>query len=95
VRGAVESLSRLSQGRKVAILGYMAELGATEGVEHRRIADELREADIELIAVETSLYGVAPCVDPVETLGELGQDTALLIKGSRSAGLETIADKLR
>ncbi|MFT7476472.1 MAG: UDP-N-acetylmuramoyl-tripeptide--D-alanyl-D-alanine ligase [Verrucomicrobiales bacterium] len=95
LRGAIESLSRLSQARKVALLGYMAELGAIEGVEHRRIADELHDADIELIAVGTTLYGVEPCGDPVETLGELDQDTALLIKGSRSEGLETIADKLR
>jgi UDP-N-acetylmuramoyl-tripeptide--D-alanyl-D-alanine ligase len=95
VRGAVESLSRLPQGRKVAVLGYMAELGPTEGVEHRRIADELQAAGIELIAVGTDLYGVESWADPTEMLVGLGRDTALLIKGSRTAGLEVVADRLR
>jgi len=94
MRGALDSLSALPQRRKIAVVGYMGELGATEAHDHRQIADEIRHAGIELIAVGTDLYGVEPVADPLSLLAEIDGDVAVLIKGSRSAGLETVAAAL-
>ena len=94
-RGAIDSLSRLEHGRKVAILGYMAELGDQEASLHREIATEVETLGIELVAVGTDLYGVEPVTSPLDALGSIGADTAVLIKASRSAGLEQVADQLR
>jgi len=92
--GAIDSLERLSHPRKVAILGYMAELGSEEAQEHVDIAREVQARGIELIAVGTELYGVEPTSDPLAALGEVDEQTAVLIKASRSAGLETLAAAL-
>ena len=94
MRGALDSLAALRQPRKVAVLGYMAELGATEASEHRSIADYARKVGAELIAVGTSLYGVEPASDAVAMIGELDDSVAVLVKGSRAAGLEVVADAL-
>ena len=96
--GAIESLTRLPQPRKVAVLGYMGELGSGEANAHREIADSLRERGVEMIAVGTDLYGVDGVDAPLDArrhLGRLDHSCAVLIKGSRSAGLETLADVLR
>lgn len=91
MRGALDSLGRLPQSRKVAVLGYMGELGASEAEDHRAIAREAMSIGAELIAVGTELYGVDPVHDPLIAVGDLDDDTAVLVKGSRSAGLETVA----
>lgn len=94
VRGAVASLVALPHPRKVAVLGYMAELGPGEADAHLEIAREVHAAGIELVAVGTDLYGVPTAADPVDYLSDIGADTAVLVKGSRSAGLEVVADAL-
>ena len=53
-----------------------------------------RELDIELIATGTELYGVAPVADPLQALGPISDGDAVLVKASRVAGLEKIADAL-
>lgn len=93
MRGALESLAALPHNRKIAVVGYMAELGASEGEDHQEIAQEIRDAGFELVAVGTELYGVDP-VDPLAYLDELDDSTAVLVKGSRSAGLEKVAEAL-
>lgn len=95
MRGALDSLRRLPQTRKIAVVGYMAELGDGEGEAHVGIANEIRDAGIELIAVGTDLYGVDPAQSPLDVLAGADDDTAILIKASRSAGLEQLADALR
>lgn len=94
MRGALESLAALSHERKVAVVGYMGELGPSEGDDHRQIASEIEAAGIEMIAVGTNLYGSDPVDDPASMLTELDPSTAVLIKGSRSAGLEKVAEQL-
>ena len=94
MRGALDGLNRLPQRRKVAVLGYMAELGASETEEHLAIAQETLSMGAELIAVGTELYGVDPVDDPMLRLGRIDADTAVLVKGSRSAGLEAVAAAL-
>ena len=93
MRGALESLAAVPAGRRVAVLGYMAELD-DEGAEHRAVAEYAGELGIELLAVGTDLYGVAPAADARAALGRLDGDTAVLVKGSRVAGLETFAAEL-
>lgn len=95
MRGAIESLVHLDADRKVAIVGYMGELGEAEGEAHRAIARLLDSHGIEIVAVGTDLYGIEPSVDALAQLAGAGEKTAVLVKGSRSAGLEALADKLR
>ena len=96
MEGALRSLAGMSQRRKVALLGYMAELGPDEADAHRAVARLAAELDIEVLAVGTALYGreVTVVDDSLEAIGTPGLDTAVLVKGSRSAGLEVVADEL-
>jgi UDP-N-acetylmuramoyl-tripeptide--D-alanyl-D-alanine ligase len=93
MRAALEALAGIRSRRRFAILGPMAELDdAAAG--HRRVAAIVHELGIELIATGTELYGVAPVADPVMALGPIGEGDAVLVKASRVAGLEKIADAL-
>lgn len=94
MRSALASLAALPQRRKVAVLGYMGELGPIEADAHGEIADEVAREGIELIATGTELYGLVPAGNPSAYLVDLDEDTAVLVKGSRSAGLETVAAEL-
>ncbi|MFL3012001.1 MAG: UDP-N-acetylmuramoyl-tripeptide--D-alanyl-D-alanine ligase [Acidimicrobiales bacterium] len=96
MKAALDSLSLLPcKGRKVAFLGLMAELGektSTAHVEVKRYAEEL---GIEVIAVETDLYGEPSITNLEDALTEienmqLGENDALLFKASRVVGLEKI-----
>jgi len=96
--GAIDSLAQLDATRKIAVVGYMGELGESEGQEHREIASVLDSRNIELIAIGTNLYGTSPLDAPLDAraaLGDIDDSCAVLIKGSRSAGLEALADALR
>jgi len=44
-----------------------------------------------VIAIGTDLYGVEQAVDAAAALGLLSGDDAVLVKGSRVAGLEKLA----
>lgn len=94
--GALDSLGRLCHDRKIAVLGYMAELGDDERADHESVAESARSAGAEVIAVGTDLYGVDPVsIDEVGALlGPLSDNVAVLVKGSRSAGLEVLAETL-
>lgn len=94
MRGALDGLNRLPQRRKVAVLGYMGELGASEADDHLAITNEVSVMGAELIAVGTELYGLKAVDDPIQAIGRLDADTAVLVKGSRSAGLEAVAEAL-
>ena len=93
MRAALDTLAQLAGDRKVAMLGRMAEL-ADPLTAHPAIAAYARELGIELIAVGTDLYGPVPVNDPVAALGSVGPGTAVLVKASRSAGLEKLAEQL-
>ena len=94
MRAAIETLASMNvPGRRVAVLGVMAEL-ADPVADHAAVAALLHEHDIELVAVGTDLYGIDPVDDPVAAaaaLSSLAGDDALLVKASRVAGLERLA----
>lgn len=96
--GAIDSLVQLKADRKIAVVGYMAELGESEVEAHRAIAERLEAQGVEIVAVGTDLYGHAAVAEPLDArsrLDGLDERCAVLIKGSRSAGLEALADALR
>jgi UDP-N-acetylmuramoyl-tripeptide--D-alanyl-D-alanine ligase len=71
----------------------MAEI-ADAADEHRRIVDYATAREITVLPVGTDLYGIEPTADPIGALGALGGDAAVLVKGSRVAGLERVAHAL-
>jgi UDP-N-acetylmuramoyl-tripeptide--D-alanyl-D-alanine ligase len=93
MRAAIDALLDLPAQRRVAILGVMAEISDAEA-EHRAIARYAADRDVELIAVGTALYGVEPW--PADQLEQwtATAEVAVLVKGSRVAGLETVAAAL-
>jgi UDP-N-acetylmuramoyl-tripeptide--D-alanyl-D-alanine ligase len=86
-------------GRRIAVVGLMAELGDDAPREHHDIATIAHDLGIELVAVGTDLYGIEPLPDVaavLDRLGEmgLGEGDVVLVKGSRVAGLERVAEAL-
>ncbi len=90
---ALRSLAALPSGRKLALLGVMAELGTETEAEHRRAARQADELGIEVVGYQTELYGPASVVtadDATALLLTLGPGDAALVKGSRVARLEDV-----
>jgi UDP-N-acetylmuramoyl-tripeptide--D-alanyl-D-alanine ligase len=96
MRAAVESLASMQADRRVAVLGLMAEIEEPEPA-HREIAGYARSLGVELFAVGTDLYGIEPLDGPeaaVAAVGPLGPSDVVLVKASRSAGLERVVAAL-
>ncbi|MGH8919338.1 MAG: UDP-N-acetylmuramoyl-tripeptide--D-alanyl-D-alanine ligase, partial [Actinomycetes bacterium] len=94
---ALRALAALDARRRVAVIGEMAELCPIAADEHRRIAALASELGIQVVAVGTSLYGPGAVAGPAQAaavLGPLGPDDAVLVKASRVAGLERLAELL-
>ncbi|MDL9947288.1 UDP-N-acetylmuramoyl-tripeptide--D-alanyl-D-alanine ligase [Gordonia sp. ABSL11-1] len=96
---ALSSLAALDAPRRVAVLGTMAELGADSATEHVAITARARELGVDVIAVDEPDYGEdarhVPDVDgAVAALGDLASGDAVLVKGSRVAALERVAEAL-
>ncbi len=96
----LRSLAAMAARRRVAVLGEMAELGPQRAAAHAEVAELAGRLGIELVAVAPAAYGEAPVVssidEAVERLGAmgLGEGDAVLLKGSRVAGLERLAARL-
>jgi UDP-N-acetylmuramoyl-tripeptide--D-alanyl-D-alanine ligase len=102
MRAALDHLATLDASRTVAVLGEMGELGPGAAGFHREVGEHARAAGIDL------LLGVglpARDYDPDELVADPGEAAellaaqlqpgdAVLVKGSRSAGLEAVAEEL-
>ena len=94
---ALRALATLSARRRVAVLGLMAELGPGSDAEHTAIGNLARDLGIEVVAVAVPAYGGTAVPDvaaAAAALGELREGDAVLLKGSRVAGLERLVDLL-
>jgi UDP-N-acetylmuramoyl-tripeptide--D-alanyl-D-alanine ligase len=93
---------RAGGGRALAVLGEMAELGPDAPAYHRAVGEAAAGLDLDVVAVGNGLaeaYGgtlVAGVEEALDLLRERlpGQD-AVLVKASRAAGLERVAEALR
>lgn len=97
VAAALESLAALPAQRRIAVLGVMAELGAGSEEAHAAIGALANSLGVRLVAVAAPAYGredVASVEEAVDLLGPLGPGDAVLVKGSRVAGLERLAKLL-
>jgi UDP-N-acetylmuramoyl-tripeptide--D-alanyl-D-alanine ligase len=95
---ALRSLARVDAGRRVAVLGEMAELGETGPAAHRAIGDLACSLGIEVVSVAGALYGGTPVAtqdEALELIEALPADSAVLVKGSRSVGLDRLTSRLR
>ena len=88
---AFDTLAALPARRRVAFVGVMAELKDPE-IAHRVIGAMARRHNIELVAVDTNLYDGSSISLQAAILrvGEFGEGDAVLVKGSRVAGLERL-----
>ena len=102
MRAALDHLATLGAERTVAVLGEMGELGDDSPRYHHEVGEHARTAGIDFV------IGVglpARDSDPDELVADPGEAAellaarlepgdAVLVKGSRSAGLETVAEQL-
>ena len=102
MRAALAHLTeRAGDRRRVAVLGEMAELGSDAADYHREIGRLASEIGVTVIAVGSLArdYGgtwVETADEAADALRELLEPgDVVLVKGSRSVGLEAVAAKLR
>jgi UDP-N-acetylmuramoyl-tripeptide--D-alanyl-D-alanine ligase len=102
MRAALDHVASLEAPRAIAVLGEMAELGPGAAGYHREVGEQARAAGIDLlIGVGLPARDYAPdelVADPAEAAellaARLEPGDAVLVKGSRSAGLEAVAEQL-
>jgi UDP-N-acetylmuramoyl-tripeptide--D-alanyl-D-alanine ligase len=102
MRAALDHVASLDAPRSVAVLGEMGELGAGSAGYHREVGEHARAAGVDfVVGVGLQARDYEPdelVADPGEAAELLAQrlepGDAVLVKGSRSAGLEAVAEQL-
>ena len=102
MRAALDHLASLDATRTVAVLGEMGELGPDAPAYHREVGEHARADGIDfVVGVGLPARDYDPdelVADPAEAAEFLAQQLepgdAVLVKGSRSAGLEAVAEQL-
>jgi UDP-N-acetylmuramoyl-tripeptide--D-alanyl-D-alanine ligase len=100
---ALGALAEFQAERRIAVLGTMAELGDDAAAMHQAVTDEAARLGINVVlSVNEDRYGVATAVsdyvaavDWLQANDGLGPGTAILVKGSRMAGLERLVALLQ
>lgn len=113
MRAALDSLAALAiSGRRIAVLGMMAEIGDTAEAEHRALGEYAAAQHVDVLmcvgdqatpiadgAKHAGIKTVIQCATSDEAAATLSSLTkkgdAVVVKASRSAGLETIVTMLR
>ncbi len=103
MRAALDHLATLRAPRTVAVLGFMGELGPDAAAFHREVGAHARAAGIDVVVgVGAPAREYEPdelLADPAEAAewldSHLEPGDAVLVKGSRSVGMESIAPALR
>jgi UDP-N-acetylmuramoyl-tripeptide--D-alanyl-D-alanine ligase len=100
MRAALEHLAE-HEGRKVAVLGEMAELGPTAPEYHREIGGLIHSLGIDEVLSVGELardYGGEHAADAAEAAEKITNlvrpGDVVLVKGSRAVGLEVVAEAL-
>jgi len=104
MRAALHALAALPAKRRIAVLGTMAELGDFEAAEHAAIGSLAAELGVRVVAVDAPGYsrgdalvthaeGIDGALAALRDLGPRAGD-AVLVKGSRVAGLERLVERL-
>jgi len=102
MRAALDHLASIEASRRIAVLGEMAELGPDAPAYHREIGAHARAEGVDLligIGEPARAYDPDQLVaDPAEAAellaAQLEPGDTILVKGSRSAGLESVAETL-
>ena len=105
MRAGLLALAALPAGRRIAVLGTMAELGDYAAGEHAAASALAASLDISVVAVDAPDYASggtrvvqASSIDgaaaALAEMGGLGPEDAVLVKGSRVAGLERLVERL-
>ena len=103
MRAALDHLATFDGGRRIAVLGEMGELGEEAATHHREVGEHARAAGVDTligVAEPSREYDpdelVATPEEAAELLAaQLEPGDTVLVKGSRSAGLEAVAETLR
>lgn len=103
MRAALEHLSTVPGERHLAVLGEMGEIGPEAESFHAATGDFARESGVEvLIGVGESARAYQPdawfstAAEAADYLGgTVGEGDVILVKGSRSVGLEKVAEALQ
>jgi UDP-N-acetylmuramoyl-tripeptide--D-alanyl-D-alanine ligase len=103
MRAALDDLALSAEGRRVAVLGDMLELGADEQRFHAEIGEHARAAGVELLVTVGPLARAMRGDRAADTAAEAATlvrelvrpgDT-VLVKASRGVGLEVVAEALQ
>ncbi len=103
MRAALDHLASIEASRRIAVLGEMAELGPDAPAYHREVGAHARAEGVDLLV---GIGEPARAYDPDELVGDpaeaaellaaqLEPGDTILVKGSRSAGLEGVAETLK
>jgi UDP-N-acetylmuramoyl-tripeptide--D-alanyl-D-alanine ligase len=103
MRAALDQLATLGGARRVAVLGGMGELGPESRDYHREVGTYVREKEVDFVL---GIGALARDYDPDELVADPGEAVewlethleagdVVLIKGSRSVGMEAIAPELQ